>query len=542
MTKSRLWRSLAILIALSIVAVACGDSGDSTDAGAGADQTASTAPPDTAGGISQADLDATTTTAAPTTTEAGAAPTTEAPAPTEPTNMEELEAVWAETRAEIVAMLTEGMEAGDFGIGDDNILRGPGGYVNDLNNCPADWSNTAGITDTEIRIGHTTAKSGTLAAYGNISVGSQVYYDYVSDTNPILPGARVNYIIKDDAYVAAATIEFIDELVESENVFAIQTLGSPNTLAVYDTINDECIPHPFVLSGHPAWGDPNNHPWTSPYQLSYFTEAVLWGGWIINNLGDSLPVKVAGLVADNDFGLAYEAGFSTFAANNPDVVSEFVAIRHDPAAPTVSNEVTTLAASDPDVFISMTAGNACPQAISDVERSGLLETTLAQFTPSVCKGIEAFMTPAGDAANGWWVVGGGSIDTSDPKFADDVFVSFTNDAITEAGFDPSISLYGIGFAYGWPYIEVLKIAAALPDGLTRTNLMLAVWSYEGKHPLLLDGITFGTNGLADPYFIEGSDFSQFVAAGQTWDIVGDIVDLNGASGACAWDVDEGGCG
>ena len=77
-----------------------------------------------------------------------------------------------------------------------------------------------------------------------------------------------------------------------------------------------------MLSGHPAWGDPENHPWTTGYQLSYFTEAVLWGGWIKANLADDLPVKVAGLVADNDFGLAYEAGFETFAENNPDVVSE----------------------------------------------------------------------------------------------------------------------------------------------------------------------------------------------------------------------------
>ena len=204
--------------------------------------------------------------------------------------------------------------------------------------------------------------------------------------------------------------------------------------------------------------------------------------------------------------------------------------------------MTTLAAGDPDVFISMTAGNACPQAIQDVERVGLLETTLVQFTPSVCKGIEAFMKPAGDAGHNWWVVGGGSIDTSDPNHADDPFVEFTNGLITDAGLDPTISLYGIGFSYAWPYVEVLKIGAALPGGLTRTNLMLATWSYEGKHPLLLDGITFGMNGLADPYFIEGSDFSQYDSSDGSWSVVGPIVDLNGASGACAWDIDNGGCG
>jgi ABC-type branched-subunit amino acid transport system substrate-binding protein len=541
MIRSRIWRLFALLAVFSLVAVACGDSGDVDDVVAG-DDAVTTAPPDTAGGLSEDDVkdafDSTTTTEEATET-------TEAAAEEDAVvleGMDALEAEWAENRAAIVADLTAKIESGEYGIDANNVLRGPGGYSADLNNCPDDWSDTNGLTGDEIRIGHTTAKSGTLAAYGNISVGSQVYFDYVSDNDPVIPGARVNYIIRDDAYVAAQTIQFIDELVESENVFALTTLGSPNTLAVYTTINNECIPHPFVLSGHPAWGDPEFHPWTTGYQLSYFTEAVLWGGWIKANLADELPLKVAGLVADNDFGLAYEAGFQTFAENNPDVVSEFVAIRHDPAAPTVSNEVTTLAAGDPDVFISMTAGNACPQAIQDVERVGLLETTLVQFTPSVCKGIEAFLKPAGDAAHNWWVVGGGTIDTSDPSHADDPFVEFANELITEAGLDPAISLYGIGFSYAWPYIEVLKIGAALPGGLSRTNLMLATWSFSGKHPLLLDGITFAMNGLADPYFIEGSDFSQYDSSDASWSVVGAIVDLDGASGACAWNIDEGGCG
>ena len=41
--------------------------------------------------------------------------------------------------------------------------------------------------------------------------------------------------------MAAQTIEFVDELIEAENVFLILTLGSPNTLAVYDKINEEYL-------------------------------------------------------------------------------------------------------------------------------------------------------------------------------------------------------------------------------------------------------------------------------------------------------------
>ena len=41
------------------------------------------------------------------------------------------------------------------------------------------------------------------------------------------------------------------------------TLGSPNTLKTYDKLNQRCIPHMFNSTGHPAWGDPVNHPWTT---------------------------------------------------------------------------------------------------------------------------------------------------------------------------------------------------------------------------------------------------------------------------------------
>ena len=96
------------------------------------------------------------------------------------------------------------------------------------------------------------------------------------------------------------------------------------------------------MTGHPAWGDPVEHPWTTGMQMSYSTEAVFWGNWIKQNLADDLPVKVAGLVNDNDFGKAYGIGFERWAEANPDVVSEFVQVGHDPAAATVTNEMTTM--------------------------------------------------------------------------------------------------------------------------------------------------------------------------------------------------------
>ncbi len=570
MTKRRMWRLLALLFAFSLVAAACGGGDDDTDADASETETETTAAPSEGDDMAEEEEMAEEEDEGATGALGGAAAEEDIEAAVageddddemaDEEMMEEEEMMFdrstiegifeeaAARRAKAVASLTEKIESGEYGVGDDGILRGPAGFEIDISACPSDWSNTTGITDSQIRIGHTTAQSGNLAAYGNIAYGWENYFNWLNDNDPIMVGGAprdLTLIIKDDAYVAAQTIEFVDELIEAENVFSILTLGSPNTLAVYDKINAECIPHPFVMTGHPAWGDPVNHPWTTIMQMSYSTESILWGAWIKENLADLLPVKVAGLVMDNDFGLAYELGFEEWAHENTDVVSEFLPVRHDPAAPTLTNEMTTVLAFDPDVFISMTAGNPCLLAIQEAGQSGLIENVRDKggvlFTPSVCKAVANYMEPAGDASDGWWIVGGGGKDTTDSKFADEPFITWLNDNLAAGDLDPGNSLNGVGYMYGYPYGEALRIAADLPGGLNRTNFILAVRSIDIYHPMLLDGIITQLNGNADAYFVEGSDFSQFDAAGQTWDQVGDVVDVNGKSTNCAWDKDNGGC-
>ena len=547
--RRNLLRLLALLFAFALVAAACGSSDDDDSSSSSSESATATADDhgddddhdheeeeETGGGLSQDAVE----NAVSGDDEAEEEVDEDAPT-FDTSTIEGLEASWAYNREKLVAMITEKMEAGEWGVGDDGILRGPTGFEIDLNECPADWSDTGGVTADSVRIGHTTAQSGNLAAYGNIAVGWDSYNNYVNENGGI-GGRDIELIVKDDAYVAAQTIEFIDELIESENVFMIVTLGSPNTLAVYDTLNSECVPQPFVQTGHPAWGDPEIHPWTSGMIMSYSTEAVLWGTWIKNNLADQLPVKVAGLVMDNDFGLAYELGFEAYAEGNPDIVAEYLPVRHDPAAPTVTNEVTTIAAFDPDVFISMTAGNPCLLAIQEVEASGLLDSVSAAFTPSVCVGIAAYMTPAGMAADGWWIAGGGWKDSQDANYIDDPYMKFINETLESDGLDQTVSLYGVGFGdYGWSYNEVLRVAAELPGGLSRTNFILALRTFSGTHPKLLDGIEFGAWGASDGYFVEGSDFSQFNATDQAWVQVGDLVDANGLSPNCRWDKDNGGC-
>ncbi len=523
----QLTKLLSLLFALALVAAACGGDSDTEAGDSGDSEEETTEPTEAGGGVDEeAAEEAVEEAAAEEADDEEAAPAAG--------SIEELEAQWADARTAVV----DAINAGGYGVDENNVLNGPGGFTLDLSNCPSDWSDTAGL-DGQITIGHTIAQSGNLAAYGNIASGMATYFDYLNETGGI-DGLPIELIVKDDEYVATKTAELVDELLQSDDPFYITTLGSPNTFAVYNSLNEKCVPQPFVMTGHQAWGDPENHPWTTGLQMSYQTEAILWGAWIKQNLADQLPVNVAGLVMDNDFGLAYEQAFDAWAEENPDVVADFNPVPHDPAAPTVTNEMTTIAAGDPDVFISMTAGNPCLFAIQEAANNGLTESAAALFTPSVCKDPNAYVIPAEAAANDWWVVGGGIKGTTDPQYADDAFVAWTNEQIEAAGLDSAIGLYGTGFAqYGWTHGEALRIAAELEGGLTRTNFILASRAMDVLHPLLIDGITFAVDGSADSYFIEGSEFSKWSAADGTWVQEGGVIDLNGSSANCAWVAGEG---
>ena len=202
--------------------------------------------------------------------------------------------------------------------------------------------------------------------------------------------------------------------------------------------------------------------------------------------------------------------------------------------------MTTIAAANPDVFISMTAGNTCLLAVEETARSGLKDSGAVLFAPSVCKDPNAYMIPAGDAGDGFLIVGGGNIATTDAQYADDPYIAFLNETLTAAGLDATVGLYCTGFGnHGWPWVETLRIAAELDGGLTRTNFMLALRAFSGDNPSLLPGISFAMNGSEDAYFIEGSDISQYDAANESWIQQGDVVDLNGSSPNCQWS--ESGC-
>ncbi len=529
----------ALAVSIGLVAAACGgdDSGGAGDTASAGDTATTAGGPATSVTV---DIGNTTTTAAGEATPAA-----------QPTSMEEWEALWAKQRAAIVQRAkTEG-----YGTSaDGKTVKGPGGLEVDLSACPAGWSNTEGLTDTEIKFGETGAASGTLADSYSYYKAINALLDYYSEKGAFKDSEgktrTVKVINKDDGYDPAKTIPLVDELIDSEKIFAVQTLGTPTTMKVYDKLNERCIPHPWAITAHPAWNDPVNHPWTTGLALTYSTEAVLWGAFIKQRIDTEFggKVTVAALVMNNDFGKVYDATFRDYIKNNNlgdkiDYVTETI----EPAAVTVTNEMTTLASKNPDVFIMMLAGTACAQTVVEAAQNELKANTKYLFDDQPC-GNNATMGKEkvggdGTASDGWWLVGGGARDMTDASQMDLPFVKFMRDLLTSKGIDPASSgNLNSGTFFAFPLVQSLLIAGELPGGLTRSNFMLATRMIDMTDPFVFEGIELKVNGAEDPYPIEGGVYQQYSTEKQAFQRQSDIINLAGESKPCAWSQSTSSCG
>jgi branched-chain amino acid transport system substrate-binding protein len=518
------------LVSLALVAAACGSSGSKSGQAV-----------------------TTTTSAGATTTTTATESTTTTTAPPQPQSLAEWETLWTQQRAAIIKRIKDnhwGKSA------DGKTLTGPAGWTVDLTKCSPGWSDTEGITDTTIKIGQAIAMSGTYADYANLGRAVSFLFDYYNEQGLFKDASgkvrKVTYTMKDDGYDAARTIPIVDELLDSEKVFAVWTLGTPSTLKTYDKVNQRCVPQPMSMTAHSAWGDPVNHPWTTGApQPTYSTEAILWGAFLERHLSEfptDRKIKVASLVQNNDFGKLYDSSFKAFLSQSTtlkdriDYFSEAI----EAAAPTVTDPMTTLAAKNPDVWITMLAGTQCSQIVTEAAQNGMKEKAKYLFMPQTCAG-SSFISKEklggdGSAGNGWWLLSPGLKDMKDPAFQGDPYVKWLREQMKSKGLDPdaSANLSG-GINYGFPVVQALAIAGQLDGGVTRSNFELAMRTMDMTSPMLLPGLRLHMDGLKDAYMVEGGVFQKWDSAKQTYVPQGNVIDLDGKAKLCAWDQASSTC-
>ena len=139
----------------------------------------------------------------------------------------------------------------------------------------------------------TVAQSGTLADSANVAKGMGVVYDYYGAKGFFADSTgknrKINWAYKDDALRPRphhpprgrdprqrARLHHLDP-GHAEHHEGVRQHQRPL-----------CSRTCSQSSGHPAWGDPVNHPWTTGSIFAYNTEAVLWGSFIEQHL-DRVP-------------------------------------------------------------------------------------------------------------------------------------------------------------------------------------------------------------------------------------------------------------
>lgn len=458
MRASRLWRIFAMLLALSLVAAACGDD-DDTDA-ATDDTTEDTADD---GGEDDG-----------------------------------------------------GEDDGDTGAMEGEIELAEGTVIN-TDDCPSDWDPEAGLTDDTIKLAQSLPESGAVAALGGLDDGMRAWFDQMEP----IDGRTVELVSADDAYDPARALANVEDFLESDEPFALTYLvGTANVLAVRDLTDEECMPMLFNSTGFPAWGDPANYPWTIGGLLSYNTEANLWCTYIENEIGPD--ATVAALYMDNDFGLAYEE-----TVNDCDI-NLVESVRHDPAAPDVTDEITTLASSNADVVLLGTTGAPCPQSMAAIAQSSWDPTVIMSNT---CQGIATYFAPVDPAGDGVIV----AATAKEAGELEDEDVIAAREALEAAGLNPDEGSFYTGVIFGHTVENVLRQAAEMEGGLNRINLMRAVWNADFSNPLGLDGGTYQTDGTNDSYLVEAVKFQRYVApaAGEElgrYEDVGELQNIEGETG------------
>ena len=503
MRKTRRRTAIAIGVTAAFVLAACGSD----------DNKASTVAPTTApaGGTETTAPVATTPTA------------TDAPNDsTEPTTGDSTESTEGSTPSS---------EAGssDLGLVDGKYV-GSGGFTIDPADCPGDWDPNQGITDTEINLFTSLPKSGPLAGFGLLDDGAQSYFKYINENGGI-DGRNIVVTTKDDTYKPDLTKSNVDEALGAKKYAALfLVLGTPNNLAVWDETNDECMPHLLNGTGAAQWGDVKNHPWTTGMQLDYFTEAGLWAKWLQTNHPDL--TKVAELTFNSDFGQSYHSGFK-FAADGTDleVIDQEL---HDPTAPNVTNQFTTLAASGAQVLLLETSGAFCTQAMAEVEKQTTWKPLV--IMSGTCASLNQFFKPLIDqglTGQDTYLIQNYK-DVLDPENANDDIVKLYNETLTAQGLDPNVTTYSTGWIFAWYMTEILKDAATYQGGLDRGNIMLAARNIHKDNPLLLNGLTSKTNGEEDAYLTEGGRMAKYTVSDPTqlgkFVQDGDLINLEGKLG------------
>ena len=165
-----------------------------------------------------------------------------------------------------------------------------------------------GITDTEIAIGDIEPLTGPPALLGvAASIGHKIAIAEANNAGGI-NGRKIKYVLEDDGYVTARTIQGVKKVVDVDKAFAMLGIsGSGQSIAVMPLLEKAGIP--TVIDVAPVkflWEPPRKNVFVVGQS---YEEGIIH---LVNYLAEKNPGKKWGLITqDDDYGITVRDGFDT---------------------------------------------------------------------------------------------------------------------------------------------------------------------------------------------------------------------------------------
>ncbi len=426
--------------------------------------------------------------------------------------MQMLRRPWLWVLALAAVLLVAIVACGDDGDEDGAVELGPG------------------VTDTEIKLGHTNDLAGTGGTpYGIITTALNAYLTKVNEEDGGVCGRDVTLLAEDDQYAPGPALEKTRKLVEQDEVFAIVgALGTAAHLGAVDYLNDpngdgdtsDGIPDLFVSTGFTGWSDYETWPWTFGYIPDYDSDGQILASYINDNFSGQ---KVGILYQNDPFGQDYLNSMKNNLADPSLLVSEQT---YEPGAADLSSQIINIQDAGAEVvvlgavptasaaaIVAANTQNYSPQwVVSYVNAHTSLASNIGGGTEPEQLG-QGFALLDGTISNNYQLDAIGNAD--DPAMVEHARIMDTYNG-------PSLSTLSVyGQSLGELTVEALSGAC---DNLTREGLLQSVEAIDGFSPsVFLPGISVSFSAT-DHRAIETLQPTRIEADG-TLTPVGDLISL-----------------
>lgn len=347
---------------------------------------------------------------------------------------------------------------------------------------------STGASDTEIKIGHTTAYSGPVSAFGAGGRTLVAFFRMINEAGGVR-GRKVEIVSLDDGYSPPKALEQTRKLVESDNVLAIFGVsGSPTNAATQKYLNGKGVPQILISTGASRFNDPKGFPWTMPFWPSYTLEQKTYVDYLLKAKPEA---KIGILYANDDYGKDHLNGVKAALAATPGAKAKIVAeIPYETSDATIDSQMVNLKASGADVLVSATTPKFAAQAIRKARE---LDWKPLQFVANASSSIATVLTPAG-LDNSTGVITAAFLKAlGDPAWANDKDIADYYAFMKK--WNPQDNPQDFYAIVSYVNANMLKhVLESCGDNLTRENLMKQVAAISGVHlPLHLPKVVLKTD-------------------------------------------------